>query len=94
MKCKQDLKVGDTVRVIDTGRLLINPHGWLRKHVNDDDLKIRFAYGDGLGYWKGVIRVTDRKFKVKIIAENKAYIETLLPVMNGYIIELEGLEKC
>jgi hypothetical protein len=93
-KPSKPLAVGDAVRVINTGKLYTAHYEWVRKHIKDDDLKIRFAYGVSLGYPE-VERLED-KFIIRAIADDKAYIEHYCGSFGDgacHLIGLEGLER-
>ena len=88
------LAVGDDVRIINTGKIYTNSVQWVLDNVRGDSLKIRYAYGQSLGYPE-TIRLDD-KFRIKVIEDNKAYIEQVgRYACDGpcYVIGLAGLER-
>lgn len=90
-KLNQPLAVGDVVRVINTGKVYPSNERWVNEHVEEDLLKIRFAYGQSLGYPE-TIRLDD-KFRIRVIADGMAYIERVSLDDRCYLIGLAGLER-
>lgn len=91
-KLNQPLAVGDEVRVINTGDIYDINWRWVCEHVKDDALKARFAFGVSLGYPK--IKKLDDKFIIRVIDEDKAYIEHANPGFGPcHLIDITGLER-
>lgn len=86
------IKVGDKVKIINTGKLYVGDDDWVVNHIEEKGLIARYAYGDNLGY--PVIKESvGRKFEVIAIDENKAYIQNVGFPYSCYLIHLDGLEK-
>lgn len=90
-KLNQPLAVGDVVRVINTGKVYPSNERWINEHIEEDFLKIRFAYGQSLGYPE-TIRLDD-KFRIRVIADGMAYIEHVGLNDRCHLIGLAGLER-
>lgn len=89
----ETIKVGDRVKVINTGKICPNDTLWVTKNVHDKVLVAKFSYGDELGYDEG-IRSVDSDFIVRVIACNKAYIQMIgVYEEKCYLIGLDGLQK-
>ena len=91
-ECMQEIKVGDIVEIVDTGKMYPTHYAWVKEHV--PDLAVYYAYGDSAGYHDKIKRVSG-KFKVQHIADGKAYV---MSNARGdgkcYLVGLEGLAKC
>ena len=85
------IRVGDIVRVVDTGEMFVINSYWLTEHIRDIELVARYAYGKSY-YDEGKRELYDN-FKVIAIAENKAYIQNVDGFGECYLIHLDGLKK-
>lgn len=91
-ECVPEIKVGDMVEIVDTGKMYPTNYEWVKKYV--PTIAVYYAYGDDAGYHDGVKRVNG-KFKVQYIADGKAYImSNALYDKKCYLVMLEGLAKC
>ena len=87
------IQVGDTVRVIDTGKCWSQSAEWVTKHIADKSLVAKYAYGRGLGYFAGIIKHPGL-FRVLCIADDLAFIQrTDGDGTSCYLIGLDGLER-
>lgn len=111
-KLKNDLKkihVGDTVKVIDTGKMGTTGYSFFQDEIRQYDkndtmfdklieLSSRYDYGKSW-YGDGITSLKD-EFRVEYIAGNG--LRTLVVITNSansnyrksYLIELSGLKKC
>lgn len=85
------IKVGDIVKIINTGKLYVGNADWVVNHIEDKELIARYAIYDNLGY--PAIKEPAEQFKVIAIAENKAYIQRSGHPYACYLIDLNGIEK-
>ncbi|MBO5969444.1 MAG: hypothetical protein J6S14_13200, partial [Clostridia bacterium] len=93
-EAEEPIKVGDKVKVVDTGEVFTTDYTWVSVHVHDDTHKIRYAFNDGMGFDCGVYELAEI-YTVMYIAEGKAYI-TVRPddsYYPCYLVGLDGLEK-
>ena len=91
-ECAQKIKVGDTVEIVDTGKMYPTHYEWVKEHV--PDLAVYYAYGDSAGYHDKIKRVSG-KFKVQHIADGKAYVmSNARGDRKCYLVGMEGLAKC
>lgn len=86
------IKVGDIVKIINTGKLYTTNDYWVLKHIEDKELIARYAIDDNLGY-PVIKEPVGKKFKVIEIAENNAYIQNIAFPYACYLIDLVGIEK-
>lgn len=90
--CVPEIKVGDIVEIVDTGKMYTTHYEWVKGHV--PDLAVYYAYGDSAGYHDKIKRVSG-KFKVQHIADGKAYVMSITRAdRKCYLVGLEGLAKC
>ena len=89
----KEIKVGDCVKVINTGELYSTNDGWVAKNISDARLVARYAYGDNMGYPKKT--ESDAEFEVRFIdyKTNKVYIEKSEDDNACYLIDIAGLER-
>lgn len=85
------IKVGDIVKIINTGKLYTTNDDWVLKHIENKALIAKYAIDDNLGY--PAIKEPAEQFKVIAIAENKAYIQRSGHPYACYLIDLNGIEK-
>lgn len=87
------IQVGDTVRVVNTGKCWSQNAGWVAKHIADKSLVAKYAYGRGLGYFAGLIEHPGI-FRVLCIADGWAFIQrTDGDGASCYLVGLDGLER-
>lgn len=67
------IRVGDIVRVVNTGVMFSKYLDWVAKHIHDIELAAKYVYGKS-HYLEGE-RELDDNFKVIVIAEDNAYIQ-------------------
>lgn len=91
LKKYEPIKVGDVVKVIDTGKAYTTCTDYFKENEVPRDTVCRYAYGDSLGYDRG-IRKLSNDFKVVFVAHNRCIIEA----SSGkcYLIGCDGVEKC
>ena len=85
------IRVGDIVRVVNTGAMFRKYLDWVVEHIHDIELVARYAYGKS-HYGEGK-RELDDNFKVIVIAEDNAYIQNVSGFEECYLIRLDGLKK-
>lgn len=86
-------KVGDKVKIINTGKCYTRHVLWVISYIWDKKLIARYAYGHDLGYLDGISELNDT-FIILAINENKAYISENIDYGPCYLISLDGLKKC
>lgn len=90
--------VGDKVKIIDTGRMYTTYVPWVVEHVHDAGQLARYAYDDDAGFDDG-IKELDDTFTIRVIADDKAYIQQNDLHGNAswntrcYLIDLCGLQR-
>lgn len=88
------IKVGDKVRVVDTGKLYTTRIDWICDNVIDKEQIARFAYGEDMGYSKGITHLKT-KFVVLATDGDIAYIsKSETDNVPCYLIGVEGLNEC
>lgn len=86
------IQVGDTVRVINTGKIYRTNIEWVIEHIADKSQVARYAYGASLGYGKGKLEHPGT-FRVLHIADGLAFIQrTDNPDASCHLIDIAGLE--
>lgn len=87
------IQVGDTVRVINTGKIYRTYIEWVIEHIADKSQVARYAYGASLGYGKGKLEHPGT-FRVLHIADDRAFIQrTDNPDASCHLIDIAGLER-
>lgn len=88
------IKVGDCVKVINTGAACITAINYVTNLTTNPRLLARYAYGNDLGYNKGV-RTLDETFEVIATDGIKAYITENIAddYCPCYIFDVTGLKK-
>ena len=88
------IKVGDLVKVVNTGAGCSTAIDIVMKFNINPRLIARYAYGNDLGYCKGV-RALDETFKVLAINDASAYITKNInsDYSPCYIVGISGLKK-
>ena len=90
-------KVGDIVRVTDTGECDIAAFSWVVRHITDKSLIARYTCRCDLEDLVGNRGYTSR-FRILHIAEGKAFIEKIIEKIDDfgfccYVVGLDGLER-
>lgn len=86
------IQVGDTVRVVNTGKCNTRNSSWVAEHIADPLLIARYAYGQELGY-PSIIEHPGA-FRVLHISGGLAFIQrTGDPDIRCYLVGLDGLER-
>lgn len=91
-----EIKVGDQVKVIDTGCLFTTAVDRVTKMTNDPSILARYAYDDNKGYSKGIRELSDT-YRVIAIDDDK---KCILIERKGFfgcevlLIDKKGLKKC
>lgn len=87
------IQVGDTVRVVNTGKCYRANIGWVIEHIADKSQVARYAYGTSLGYDEGKLEHPGA-FRVLHIAEGRAFIHrTDNYDTRCFLVGLDGLER-
>jgi hypothetical protein len=86
-----EIKVGDKVKVIDTGKLCTTNIEWFKRNNVNPELLGRYAYNDDLGFYKGIYSLNE-VFTVEYVAEGKALISKI--DRTCYLLVIKGLKKC
>ena len=88
------IKVGNLVKVVDTGAGYPTAIDRVMTFTTNPRLIARYAYGDDLGYRKGV-RMLDKTFEVLAIDGSSAYITENInsDYSPCYVVCISGLEK-
>ena len=84
------IKVGDTVRVVDTGRLFTTNVTQVIKMANNQEEIAHYCYNDALGYPKR--QVEDNSFEVLSTDDKFAFIQSKCS-KGCYLIGLNGIKK-
>lgn len=89
-----EIKVGDAVKVIDTGAGCSTAIGFVTNNVKDQRLIARYAFSDDLGYCSGV-KSLDETFQVIATDGIKAYITENIDSdwSPCYVVDITGLKK-
>lgn len=87
------IQVGDTVRVVNTGKCYRANIEWVIEYIADKSQVARYAYGASLGYDEGKLEHPGA-FRVLHIAEGLAFIHrTDNYDTRCYLVGLDGLER-
>lgn len=109
---KKELKkihVGDTVKVIDTGKICTTYYRFFQDEIRQYDkndamfnklIELSSRYDYGISWYEDGIKSLKDEFRVEYIASNG--LETLVVITNSansnhrksYLIESSGLKKC
>lgn len=90
---KEEIKVGDTVKVIDYGLFFDEYYDWVKENINSRELKLKFDYGNILPNETicTVLHIDKHNYGCNA-DDTLAYIQD---IKNNrcYLIDIEGLEK-
>lgn len=90
---KEEIKVGDTVKVIDYGLFFDEYYGWVEENIKNRELKLKFDYGNILPNETicTVLHIDKHNYGYNA-DDTLAYIKD---IKNNrcYLIDIEGLEK-
>ena len=87
---ENEIRVGDVVKVVETGACYSRYYDWVIKHITDKAQIARFAYGNGMGYPE--TKSLDKPFIVLYENDNIAYISEDDNCKPCYVIGKKGLE--
>lgn len=91
-ECDNKIKVGDTVKIVDTGKIYTTNSKWVKDHI--PELAVYYAYGDRCGYDNGV-RQMEHKFTVRCIDGERVYVQGGKEICERcYLVHMSGLKKC
>lgn len=93
LKKYEGIKVGDRVKVINTGLQYTTNESYFEDNCVPYDLACRYAYGEDLGFHKG-IRELRELFEVVFVADDKCVIERADIKGRCYLIGCKGVKKC
>ena len=90
---KEELKVGDKVKVINNGYCFDEYYDWVEENINNRELKLKFDYGNVLpnGTICEVLHINKHNGSYKA-DDTLAYIQDI-ENKRCYLINIEGLEK-
>ena len=90
---KEELKVGDKVKVIDYGLFFDKYYSWVKENINNRELKLKFDYGNVLpnGTICEVLHINKHNGSYNT-DETLAYIQDIKN-KRCYLIDVNGLEK-
>ena len=90
---KEELKVGDKVKVIDYGLFFDEYYSWVKENINNRELNLKFDYGNVLpnGTICEVLHINKHNGSYKA-DDTLAYIQDI-ENKRCYLINIEGLEK-
>lgn len=92
---KPKFKAGDRVKITCGGEIFRFHETWVKENVYDDDLRLYWAYGQNPYFKDGASIKTDDIFIIKVIADDKAFIQRSgIFETECYVIGLEGIKKC
>lgn len=96
-----NIAIGDTVRVVDTGALYTTNVDKVIEMTNNKKVLARYAYGDdkGFGHWKentiiGTYRVLDVDDEKLLIQKNNYYTNAYSDSGEVLLINKRGVKKC
>ena len=90
-ECDNEIKVGDIVKIVDTGKMYPTNSEWVKGHV--PELSVYYAYGDSAGYHEGVKKL-DGKYIVRYIDGDMVYVQSNTLFGKCYLVHVGGLKKC
>ena len=90
---KEEIKVGDKVKVIDYGLFFDEYYSWVKENINNRELKLKFDYGNVLpnGTICEVLHINKHNGSYNT-DDTLAYIQDM-ENKRCYLIGLKGLEK-
>ena len=90
---KEEIKVGDKVKVIDYGLFFDEYYSWVKENINNRELKLKFDYGNVLsnGTICEVLHINKHNGSYNT-DETLAYIQDIKN-KRCYLIDVNGLEK-
>ena len=90
---KEEIKVGDKVKVIDYGLFFDKYYSWVKENINNRELKLKFDYGNVLsnGTICEVLHINKHNGSYNT-DETLAYIQDIKN-KRCYLIDVNGLEK-
>ena len=90
---KEEIKVGDKVKVIDYGLFFDEYYSWVKENINNRELKLKFDYGNVLpnGTICEVLHINKHNGSYNT-DDTLAYIQDM-ENKRCYLINIEGLEK-
>lgn len=87
-----DIKVGDNVKIVDTGKMYSANDDWVMKNVKDDTLRVRYAYCDS-PYSRNIYELPGT-YVVRVIHNDMVYVQRATTDGPCYLINVQGLERC
>lgn len=90
-ECDNKIKVGDIVKIVDTGKMYTTNSEWVKDHV--PELAVYYAYGDDGGYNDGV-KELNCEYVVRFIDGDKVYVQQNTTIGKCYLVDVDGLKKC
>lgn len=87
---KHEFRVGDTVKVVDTGACCSRYYAWVVENITEKAQIARFAYGNGMGY--PATRSLNQPFIILFEKYGMAYISEDDKHKPCYVIAKRGLE--